>query len=62
MSEQIQEREEWDTEALQRDFEVRGFGGGLCVVVRRSDGQLGSLKFDHMPRVYYGFVAHERSA
>ena len=46
----------WTTSELQRDFEVEGFGGGLCVVRRRSDNQRGSLEFDHMPRIYYKFV------
>ncbi|HEY2641778.1 MAG TPA: hypothetical protein VGI66_18050 [Streptosporangiaceae bacterium] len=48
----------WSTAQMQRDFEVIGFGGYLCVVRRRSDGQRGSLDFtttyDH-PRVYFGF-------
>ena len=46
----------WDTSELQKDFEVTGFGYGLCVVKRKSDGQVGSLDFDHSPRFYYSFV------
>ena len=49
--------ETWTTEELRRDFEVEGFGGGICVVRRRSDKQRGSLDFDHMPRVYFNFIA-----
>ena len=45
----------WTTSELQKDFEVEGFGGGLCVVRRKSDNVRGSLEFDHMPRVYYNF-------
>jgi len=46
----------WTTNELQRDFEVLGFGGGRCVVRRRSDRVRGSLDFGYMPRYYYGFV------
>lgn len=49
----------WDTAQLQEDFEVSGFGSGLCVVRRKSDGALGSLEFTHMPRFYYNFILHE---
>ncbi len=46
----------WTTSELQQDFTVIGFGGGYCVVERRSDGQKGSLGFTHMPRFYHSFV------
>ena len=49
-------RNTWTTSELQEDFEVEGFGGGLCVVRRKSDDQRGSLDFDHSPRRYYNFV------
>lgn len=49
----------WNTAQLQEDFEVRGFGMGLCVVKRKSDGSLGSLEFTHMPRFYFNFILHE---
>ncbi len=45
----------WDTEALQRDFTVEGFMAPFVVVRRKSDGQRGSLKFRHSPRVYFDF-------
>ena len=45
----------WTTPELQKDFEVEGFWGGLCVVRRKSDNVRGSLEFDHMPRRYYNF-------
>mgnify|MGYP003626457063 FL=1 len=51
-----QPRNTWTTSELQEDFEVEGFGGGLCVVRRKSDNQRGSLQFDHMPRLYFNFV------
>jgi len=49
--------ETWTTAELQRDFEVEGFIAGIVEVRRRSDGARGSLDFDHMPRVYFNFVA-----
>jgi hypothetical protein len=48
--------ETWTTAELQEDFEVEGFGAGICVVRRRSDNLRGSLEFDHMPRRYFNFV------
>jgi hypothetical protein len=45
----------WDTNELARDFEVVGFAAPLVVVKRRSDGALGSLEFQHDPRLYFGF-------
>lgn len=45
----------WNTEKLQQDFEVLGFQAPFVVVRRKSDGKLGSLQFDHMPRIYYGW-------
>jgi len=47
----------WDTDELQRDFEVKGFLAPYAVVVRKSDGALGSLKFQHYPRFYFGWEA-----
>ncbi len=47
----------WTTEEMRRDFEVLGFAYGVCVVRRRSDGQLGTLDFVHAPRVYHSFAA-----
>jgi len=45
----------WDTAKLQEDFEVEGFMAPFVVVRRKSDGQRGSLKFRHHPRVYFDF-------
>ena len=45
----------WDTDELQRDFEVKGFLAPLVIVRRRSDGVVGSLFFQHAPRFYFGF-------
>jgi hypothetical protein len=46
----------WDTDQLRQDFEVIGFMAPLVVVRRRGDGVKGSLKFQHSPRLYWGFV------
>ena len=48
----------WNTEEMQKEFTVTGFGLGYCVVKRKSDGVVGSLDFDHSPRVYYDFQPH----
>lgn len=45
----------WDTQELQRDFEVSGFAAPFCIVRRRSDGVEGSVMFQHMPRFYFDF-------
>jgi hypothetical protein len=45
----------WDTNQLQEDFEVLGFGAPFVVVKRKSDGVKGSLMFQHSPRFYFGF-------
>jgi len=47
----------WDTSELTRDFEVRGFMAPIVVAKRRADNVLGSLEFQHNPRLYYGFKA-----
>ncbi len=48
----------WDTSELSRDFDVLGFMAPLIVVRRKSDGQKGSLTFQHTPRFYFGFEPH----
>ncbi len=52
---ELQHGQVWDSDELQRDFEVRGFLAPLVAVRRRSDGVRGSLFFQHMPRFYFGF-------
>jgi hypothetical protein len=49
----------WNTQELQRDFEVLGFQAPYVVVRRKADGQKGSLEFANRPREYFNFVAHE---
>jgi hypothetical protein len=48
----------WDTSQLSENFEVLGFMAPIVVVRRRSDGQKGSLYFQHSPRFYFGFEPH----
>jgi hypothetical protein len=49
----------WDTDQLMEEFEVIGFMAPICVVRRRSDGQKGSVEFQHSPRLYYGWQPHK---
>ena len=49
----------WTTDELRRDFIVTGFAAPLVVVRRKSDGALGSLKFTHSPRLYFGWEEHK---
>ena len=48
----------WDTQELERDFEVIGFLAPFVGVRRRSDGVVGSLLFQHWPRFYFRFEPH----
>lgn len=47
--------QQWSTEELRRDFEVLGFRAPFVAVRRRSDGRVGSLQFNHQPRVYFAW-------
>lgn len=51
----------WDTEELQRDFDVIQFAAPLVVVRRKSDGMRGSLEFRASPRIYFNFVPYDKS-
>jgi hypothetical protein len=53
-------QEQWNTEELQRDFEVLGFSAPFVVVKRKSDGKKGSLQFQHSPRIYFHWQEHRR--
>ncbi len=46
----------WDTEELAKEFEVIGFLAPFVAVRRKSDGQKGSLEFQHHPRFYFRLV------
>jgi hypothetical protein len=45
----------WDTQQLQKDFTVVGFGAPFVSVIRKKDGKKGSLQFQHSPRYYFDF-------
>ena len=49
----------WDTDELQRDFEVMSFMAPWVFVKRRSDGKTGALMFQHRPRFYFDFTLQE---
>jgi len=49
----------WDTSELSTDFDVLGFMAPFVVVNRKSDGQKGSLEFQHRPRFYFNFSLHQ---
>ena len=55
-------RDRWTTTELQEDFEVIGFQAPYAVVVRKADKVKGSVKFQHSPRVYFGFKPYEGGA
>lgn len=50
----------WDPKELERDFTVEGYLAPFVVVVRKWDGQLGSLEFQHHARFYFNFVPDRR--
>jgi len=45
----------WDTEGVQRDFEITGFFAPYCFAIRKSDNVRGLLEFCHSPRFYFNF-------
>ena len=49
----------WDTQELARDSVVIGFNSPLVVVKRKADGVVGTLEFQHQPRVYFAFRPQE---
>jgi hypothetical protein len=46
----------WDEAELAQEFRVTAIIPPQVVVVRRSDGQVGSMTFQNDPRVYFNFV------
>jgi hypothetical protein len=52
----------WDTEQLRGAFTVHGFGAPVIAVTRKADNVKGSLYFQHSPRFYWGFSAHDGGA
>jgi hypothetical protein len=50
----------WDTDEMCRDFTAIGFAAPFVVVTRNSDGQKGSLEFQHDPRFYFNFQPYNK--
>ena len=46
----------WDTQELQKLYEVRSFLAPFVMVTRKSDGAKGAIEFQHWPRFYFGFT------
>jgi hypothetical protein len=46
----------WDTQELQKDFEVTGFMAPFVAVKKKVGGVVGSLMFQHNPRFYFSFT------
>lgn len=46
----------WNTDELKATFDVVGFCAPFCVVKRKADGVMGTVEFQHNPRLYYSFV------
>lgn len=46
----------YDTKQVQRLFQITGFLAPYVSCIRKSDGVRGTLKFQHSPRFYFGFL------
>jgi len=51
----------WTTEQVKELYEITSFMAPYCTCVRKSDGQVGSLAFQHSPRFYFNFVAYDKN-
>ncbi len=47
----------WTPAELAHDFEVVGFAAPYVVVRRKQDQIMGSLEYQHHPRLYFNFQA-----
>jgi hypothetical protein len=45
---------------MSEEFTVKGFAAPFVVVMRKSDGVVGSLEFQHSPRFYFNFQEDKR--
>lgn len=48
--------EVWNTQELQRDFEVIAFMAPYVVVKHKGTEKIGTLLFQHSPRFYFSFL------
>ena len=46
----------WNTYQLKNEFTIMGFMAPYVAVKRKSDGVVGSMMFQHLPRFYFNFV------
>lgn len=51
----------WNTEELLEDYDVVQFAAPLVYVERKSDGEAGTLFFQHQPRFYFSFEATQKT-
>ena len=49
----------WTTDEMRAEFVAMGFRAPLCIVRRRADCQVGSLEFQHDPRLYFNWQPHD---
>jgi hypothetical protein len=52
----------WNTAELTSEYEVIGFAAPYVVVRRKADGVVGSMEFQHSPRMYFNFEPDEPRA
>ena len=52
---EAREGQVWTTDEVGEDFEIIGFAAPMVVARRKSDGQKGTLFFQHEPRFYFGW-------
>ena len=45
----------WTTDEVRDDFDIIGFAAPMVVARRKSDGEKGTLFFQHEPRFYFGW-------
>jgi len=45
----------YNTDELREHFAVQGFAAPFVIVHRKSDGKIGTLTFQHSPRLYWDF-------
>lgn len=49
----------WDTSELQVDYDVLSFLAPFVMVRRKSDGVMGTLRFQASPRFYFAFAENQ---
>lgn len=51
----------WTLDELEAEFTVKQFQAPYVVVQRKSDGALGSVMFQHEPRLYFAWKPHHEA-